>query len=366
MAFPQVQTTNAAATADGTSHVFVLPSGVAENDLLLIFAGSGLDTAAITKPGDWNELYNGLYQTTMHAGAWWKKAGASESNPTFTTAASSQVSYVAYRVNAWDQASTPAFGTPVSGTSTTPNPPACTPSWGALDTLWIAVAHGDSVETVTAIPTSYSNGVHEETAYTQGTARRELNAASEDPATFTFSVNDQWVATTIGIRPAAAAGGTAALTGTATSALQEAQVVNGGKTIILTLTGDTYLAAGTGPIGSTANTQDLINGIDSAQSGANGWDARVKTALVPATHVVRTSATVATITLPAVSNYSIAAKETITATIPASVLTGASPIVATPTFTVAQAVNAVTANVALTGIATVLRAGAKTYLRYAK
>lgn len=129
-----------------------------------------------------------------------------------------------------------------------------------------------------------------------------------------------------------AAAVSAALTGTIATAT-EANIVTGGRTIILTLTGDTFLAAGTGPIGSTANTQALINGIDSAQAEATGWDAVVK-AGIATTDVVRTSSTVATITLPAFAAYNITATETITASIPAAVLTLAGAVVAAPTFQV--------------------------------
>ena len=130
-------------------------------------------------------------------------------------------------------------------------------------------------------------------------------------------------------------GGTATLTGTITSSTTETNIRAGGKTIILTLTGDTYVAAGTGPIGSSANTQALIDGIDSAQSEVAGWDALVKLA-IRQTDVVRTSSTVATITLPGVVDYNITATETITATVPGVVLVGTNPLVATPTFTVSS------------------------------
>jgi len=124
----------------------------------------------------------------------------------------------------------------------------------------------------------------------------------------------------------------AALTGTVTDDT-ESDMVAGGSTIILTLTGDTFIAAGTGPIGSTANTQALIDGIDSAQSEATGWDAVVR-AGIETTDVVRTSDTVATITLDAEATYDITANETITATIPAAVLTGAVAMIAKPTFNI--------------------------------
>ena len=75
--------------------------------------------------------------------------------------------------------------------------------------------------------------------------------------------------------------------------------------------------------------QQIIDGIDSAQSEANGWDALRST--IPVSAVVRTSATVVTITLPALSTYDITALETLTVTVPAAALVGAAPIVASPT-----------------------------------
>jgi len=129
----------------------------------------------------------------------------------------------------------------------------------------------------------------------------------------------------------AAASVSAALTGTATATIDEDDIVTGGKTIILTLTGDTWVTAGAT---FDAQRQNIINGLDSAQAEATGWDAEVKAKEV-VTAVVRTSNTVVTITLSAAAAYDITAQETITATIPASALTtSASPVVATPTFTV--------------------------------
>lgn len=86
-----------------------------------------------------------------------------------------------------------------------------------------------------------------------------------------------------------------------------------------------------------ANARSAIaSGLDSAQSEATGWDAKVKPN-IPVANVVRTSNTVCTITLQAQSDYNITATETITATIPAAALSGGAQIVATPTFTIGTA-----------------------------
>lgn len=130
----------------------------------------------------------------------------------------------------------------------------------------------------------------------------------------------------------------AAITGTATASITEADVVTGGKTIIITLTGDTWVAAGTGPIGSTATTQAIIDGITSAQSETTGWNNEWRDKEVTSA-VVRTSDTVCTITMSSQAtisgSYDITAQETIAVTVPAAALTtSASAVVASPTFTV--------------------------------
>jgi hypothetical protein len=143
-----------------------------------------------------------------------------------------------------------------------------------------------------------------------------------------------------------------ALTGTVTTAL-ETDIVTGGKVITLTLTDDTWVAAG-GVF--DAIRDDIISGMDSAQSEAGGWDAQYKAnAAAYVANVVRTSGTVVTVTMSALAGYVITADETITATIPAAAVTSGLVIVATPTFTITnlsgatvttQSVSAITATTA--------------------
>lgn len=125
-----------------------------------------------------------------------------------------------------------------------------------------------------------------------------------------------------------------AVTGTATTApFREGNVVTGGFTIILTLTGDTWVASGAT---FNAQRQAIINGMVSAQSETHGWNAEV-TAKIAVTDVVRTSNTVVTITLDAEAAYNITALETVTITVPASALSGGIALVASPTIQVIPA-----------------------------
>ena len=71
----------------------------------------------------------------------------------------------------------------------------------------------------------------------------------------------------------------AVLTGTALDSIDEDDITTGGKTIIITLHGDTWKAAGTGPIGSTADSDALLAGI----SGSSTWNTQVRDNFVAAT-----------------------------------------------------------------------------------
>jgi len=125
-------------------------------------------------------------------------------------------------------------------------------------------------------------------------------------------------------------------TGTAVPTQTEADIVTGGKTIILTLTGDTFVTG-------TTSEDGIAGGSDSdiAASGTN-WDSLIKTDLDNTDVVLSVGDTVATITLPAYASYDIASTETITWTIPAaSLTTSATPVIATPTHTITAVVSGV-------------------------
>ena len=136
----------------------------------------------------------------------------------------------------------------------------------------------------------------------------------------------------------AASGSTATLSGTVTTA-DESDIAAGGDTTILTLSGDTWVAAGAT---FNAQRQAIIDGCTSAQSETTGWNNEARDNEVVGA-VVRTSDTVVTITWTAAAAYDITANETITVTVPAAALvTSASAVVATPTFTVSFVASGVT------------------------
>ena len=135
----------------------------------------------------------------------------------------------------------------------------------------------------------------------------------------------------------------AAVTGTIGDNATEQEVRDGGGTIILTLTDTTW-----GADGGTwdAHRQNIIDGLDAADAQTNGWNAQVRDQL-GVTSVVRTSDTIATVTVSAsdVEDYRIDTNETITATVPSTAIAAAGALTATPTFTITAGAEAV----ALTG-----------------
>jgi len=124
---------------------------------------------------------------------------------------------------------------------------------------------------------------------------------------------------------------TATISGTASGGLTETEVRDGGKTIIITIAGDTWVASGAA---FNAVRQDIIDGITSAGGEAAGWNAEVRDKMAVSA-VVRDSDTQVTVTLPLAADYDVTADETITVTVPASALLVSSADVAgTPTITV--------------------------------
>ncbi len=140
---------------------------------------------------------------------------------------------------------------------------------------------------------------------------------------------------------------TAAVTGTIVAGgVHEGEIIAGGETIIITLTGDTWVAT----VGAdNAITDALIAGIDSGGAEAAGWDAVVK-ANMAFGDVARTSDTIVTITLGAEPTYQITTGETVTVTIPTTALTAAVEIIATPTFAITALITVANPfNIALPG-----------------
>jgi hypothetical protein len=127
----------------------------------------------------------------------------------------------------------------------------------------------------------------------------------------------------------------ASVTGTAVvhPSIDGGDINDGGKTLILTLYNDTWVASG-----STfdAQRQNIIDGIISNLAEADGFNDEIALGrIMTVANVIRTSDTVVTITFIADTIYAVTERETITATIPATALvTSATALDTKPTFSI--------------------------------
>lgn len=200
MAFPVIAGINSGTNYTQTnSHTVNLPSSVAAGDLLLVFFYTD-SSATIDTPAGWT-AFGATADPGGRKGTCFRKiAAGGETSITVTTSANNRSAYRSMRITGHGGTAEAATAT---ASGTTQDPANLTPSWGALDTKWIAVLMLRE-RTVSAYPTSYSNGALTGTGANMpevATCDRNLNASSEDPAAFTISNSEQCITVTVGVKP---------------------------------------------------------------------------------------------------------------------------------------------------------------------
>ena len=350
--FPVVEATATSTTSSSiNTHTITTPAGVVAGDLLIAFIG----LENLTSPaGQFSGLSDGFTEikdkTTggtagASLGVFFKVSDGTEgANITVTSVDAERAAHCMYRISNHNPSIAPEITAGASGLSTAPDPDSLSPAGGIKDFLYMVFAGYNKDDfAITAFPTDYDDNQINHAMFsgaTIGIATRNLTIATQDPGVFTMSGSEEWQAFTLAVHPPVVP--TVALTGTATATIEENDILDGGKTIILTLTDDIWVAAGA-PF--NAIRQDIIDGMVSdiiSGTGFNFWN-NVVTPNEVVGAVVRTSDTVVTITLTAQPLYNIFSvdpaiiQETITVTVPASALEDTNiSVVASPDFTVDQ------------------------------
>lgn len=191
-----------------------MPATVDAGDLLVMGIAIRLNSPTFTTPSGWTEIANDVGPSTFARMAIYAKvADGTEDGTTVDVATSSADTGAAQvrRVTGWYGSLSGVEAQVATGDQTNPDPPSITPSWGALDTLFIEwIGASDDDETVSAYSTNYSDGTDTisgagvDAGAEIASAYRQLNATSEDPAAVTLSGLESWVAATVAIRPASA------------------------------------------------------------------------------------------------------------------------------------------------------------------
>jgi len=186
------------------THAINLPTGISAGDLLLVLFASDRYTQ-ISWPSGWSTLFqtnDAWYGTTFGVGVRIAD-GTEESTITVTTSSQDAFAYTTYRIT--NHGGIPDFAYIAGEPSLNPDPSSLTPFYGTKDTLWLAFEDNDGDVSVTAYPVNYTDGRNDRWADFAGmgigSARRQLNAASENPEVFTLSASKAWVAGVLAIQP---------------------------------------------------------------------------------------------------------------------------------------------------------------------
>lgn len=210
--FPSIGSaaTSARGTSLAASTTIVLPATINAGDLILVAISSNTNAAITFSATGYSSL---ISDTTSGSsfGVLFKSAAGTEGGTTLTInlSASGRTAQVAMDIRGWGGA-TPGQAEAI-GASGAPNPPSLTPAGGAANFLWIAIGQNkDTSNTLTSDPTNYNLGVIDSGNSGSGStgtpliaaAARQLNAATEDPGTFTFlATTTAWSAATISVHP---------------------------------------------------------------------------------------------------------------------------------------------------------------------
>lgn len=206
MTFPVIQGTKSGFISGATVLTATWTGTIVAGEQLLVYITG--DRAAPATPAGWTLLRSATGAVANGFNVY-RKIAAGGDTFSFTYAASTDALWITYRISAVDTAVAVVMGTDTTGTSTTPNPPSLTSGFGATDTLWIASAVNNFDETPT-YPASYSLGqieIHSVPNQALALAARQLNAATEDPGTFTFPSGAAWLAETAAVKGAPANAG---------------------------------------------------------------------------------------------------------------------------------------------------------------
>ncbi len=119
------------------SHPALLPFGYQAGDLLLSFITSA-SSATISTPGAWTSLFDVVSSSVRFKCVYKTADGGEGSSVSFTTSSAQESVSTTIRIKDF-------LGIPEAATIVNGDPPNLTPSWGANNTLWIAVESGLSM-----------------------------------------------------------------------------------------------------------------------------------------------------------------------------------------------------------------------------
>ena len=211
MAFPVVAASaETSQSTNVTSHPMTMPAGITAGELLLcFFANDG--SATVTWPGDWVPWFSTPSGTAARLSGAYKWAAGGDTLTVTTSVGENSAGWVV-RITGAHATTPPEVGVQNNNVTAVPNLPLFDPAgWAIEDTLWFGVVGCDGAGTISAASSDFT-AVGDGYARGTGTAansawcglyQRNEASASKDPQNWTISAVEDWVATTVAVRPAA-------------------------------------------------------------------------------------------------------------------------------------------------------------------
>lgn len=255
-AFPTVgSTSSGTATATpgsgGTIFPIAYPSGAARGDLLVCMIVALSASTTFTFEGDWTQLSVRQAATFSTTSAYTVADGLNTGTQVTLSVTSTATRYICYRFTVGTFVPPPYGVLSATGLNANPDPPSLTGGGGIKDYVWLAWAAWSGTAIRLACPTSYDTPI-DVTGTSPGLSvcQRQLNAATENPGTFTLSALSLWDAQTIAIEGKVATGplpGTYDALVAVTTATESpgANCANGGTKVTITSGVDDGFPSGT-------------------------------------------------------------------------------------------------------------------------
>ncbi|MBK6639702.1 MAG: hypothetical protein IPG34_20080 [Rhodocyclaceae bacterium] len=216
MPFPVVLgRNNSATTANNTSHAISFSDTPTDGDLLIVFVALDGNTTP-TWPAGWTQVFlRRTSQNEMVGELRYRVASSNGSSITITTP-SEEMQARSWIIGKGTFASPPEIeAATASGSSTVPDPPSLTPSWGSDKNGWLALVGTDVAQAVSNPPANYAQVGTANSGGSGGVGigygERQLEAASDNPSAATIT-SAPWVAATVAVRGRSASSARSAVT----------------------------------------------------------------------------------------------------------------------------------------------------------
>jgi hypothetical protein len=205
---PTIITTNTGneAVAD-TTYSCPLPASLVSGNLIIVIGALWVSASAsqFNTPSGWTQLFQSSGTSTLRSLACFYRVsdGLEGATLAMTTTVNAFKSSVAYQLSG--HVGAPEAGTVATGSTSVPDPPSLSPSWGSRPTLWLAAMAHTVATAVQTAPSGYGS-IIQDAAVDSGAdrprtavARLARTAASENPGAFGTSAT-AWAANTIAVQ----------------------------------------------------------------------------------------------------------------------------------------------------------------------